>query len=150
MEPLSKADQQLLDAAYDAGRRHCCPPNHTVATAARTADGSILTAVNVAHYSGGPCAEIVIIGIAASQDIHHLDAIATVGTNSHPGLRPPCGWCRQILYDYFPDLTVITGTDQEPRALPIAALLPGMSEWLDHHTAGTPSRTSNRPLRSPS
>ncbi len=39
--------------------------NHTVAAAARGHDGRIITAVNAYHFTGGPCAELVVIGTAA-------------------------------------------------------------------------------------
>jgi cytidine deaminase len=42
----------------------------------------------------------------------------------------------QVLLDYFPDLTVLVGTSEAPRAVPIAELLPGAYVWSDQETAG--------------
>ena len=40
--------------------------NHTVAAAAMDLNGNIYAGVNNYHFNGGPCAELVVLGIAAS------------------------------------------------------------------------------------
>ncbi|MGO4750600.1 cytidine deaminase, partial [Streptomyces sp. 2MCAF27] len=45
---------------------------------------------------------------------------------------PPCGRCRQFLFDYFPTLEVIVGTVDHPRTVPVAELLPVAYVWADH------------------
>ena len=76
--------------------------HHTVAAAARAADGRIVTGVNVYHFTGGPCAELVVIGVAASQGVGQLAEIVALGDRSR-GVVTPCGRCQQVLSDYHPD-----------------------------------------------
>lgn len=49
-----------------------------MAAAARARDGGIITAVNAYHFTGGPCAELVLIGTAAAQGAYVLDTIEGV------------------------------------------------------------------------
>ncbi|MFC6541125.1 hypothetical protein ACFQES_30855 [Nonomuraea salmonea] len=45
---------------------------------------------------------------------------------------PPCGRCRQLLLDYFPEIKVIVGTSNGLRMVPVAELLPVTYVWADH------------------
>ncbi|MFJ4800974.1 hypothetical protein [Streptomyces murinus] len=49
------ADLALVAAARRVAEEYARPDLHTVAAAARTGDGGIVTAVNVYHFTGGPC-----------------------------------------------------------------------------------------------
>ncbi|MDQ0954773.1 cytidine deaminase [Streptomyces phaeochromogenes] len=60
-------DHELIQAAAHVARTRCRGDNHTMAAAARAQDGRILTAVNAYHFTGGPCAELVLLGTAAAQ-----------------------------------------------------------------------------------
>lgn len=102
-----------------------------MAAAARARDGRIVTAVNAYHFTGGPCAELVLIGAAAAQGAHELEAIVAVGDRDR-GVVPPCGRCRQVLLDYFPAIRVIVGEGDRLRTVPIAELLPETYVWADH------------------
>lgn len=102
-----------------------------MAAAARARDGRIITAVNAYHFTGGPCAELVLIGAAAAQGAYELDTIVAVGDRDR-GIVPPCGRCRQVLLDYFPTIEVIVGTGDHPRAFSVADLLPERYVWADH------------------
>jgi cytidine deaminase len=102
-----------------------------MAAAARAPDGRIVTAVNAYHFTGGPCAELVLIGAAAAQGAYDLDTIVAVGDRDR-GVVPPCGRCRQVLLDYFPALKVIVGADDHVRTVPITDLLPESYVWADH------------------
>ena len=124
-------DAELVEAAAEVARTRCRGDNHTVAAAARNADGRIVTAVNAYHFTGGPCAELVLIGAAAAQGAYDLTTIVAVGDRDR-GVVPPCGRCRQALLDYFPALTVIVGNGARRRAVPIADLLPETYVWADH------------------
>ncbi|WP_432430911.1 cytidine deaminase family protein [Streptomyces reticuliscabiei] len=109
------------------------------AAAARARDGRIVTAVNAYHFTGGPCAELVLIGTAAAQGVYELDTVVAVGDRDR-GVVPPCGRCRQVLLDYFPALKVIVGGGEgdsggegdRVRTVPIAELLPETYVWADH------------------
>jgi cytidine deaminase len=98
-----------------------------MAAAARARDGRIVTAVNAYHFTGGPCAELVLIGAAAAQGAYELETIVAVGDRDR-GVVPPCGRCRQVLLDYFPTIRVIVGEG----AVPITELLPETYVWADH------------------
>ncbi|MFG2327092.1 cytidine deaminase [Streptomyces sp. NBC_01723] len=124
-------DHELVEAAADVARTRCRGDHHTMAAAARARDGRIVTAVNAFHFTGGPCAELVVIGAAAAQGAHELDTIVAVGDRER-GVVPPCGRCRQVLLDYFPALRVIVGGGDRLRAVPVAELLPETYVWADH------------------
>ncbi|MFD0058205.1 cytidine deaminase [Streptomyces sp. NPDC127168] len=124
-------DHELVEAAAGVARTRCRGDNHTMAAAARARDGRIVTAVNAYHFTGGPCAELVVIGAAAAQGAHELETIVAVGDRER-GVVPPCGRCRQVLLDYFPALRVIVGAGDRLRAVPVAELLPETYVWADH------------------
>ncbi|MFD4742378.1 cytidine deaminase family protein [Streptomyces virginiae] len=124
-------DHELVRAATEVARTRCRGDNHTMAAAARARDGRIITAVNAYHFTGGPCAELVLIGAAAAQGAYELDTIVAVGDRDR-GIVPPCGRCRQVLLDYFPAIEVIVGTGDHPRAFSVADLLPERYVWADH------------------
>ena len=124
-------DHELIQAAAHVARTRCRGDNHTMAAAARTPDGLIVTAVNAYHFTGGPCAELVLIGTAATQGAYDLDTIVAVGDRDR-GVVPPCGRCRQVLLDYFPTLKVIVGEGARLRTVPITDLLPDTYVWADH------------------
>ncbi|MGW1540093.1 cytidine deaminase [Streptomyces sp. NPDC002309] len=136
-------DHELVQAAGHVARTRCRGDNHTMAAAARARDGRIVTAVNAYHFTGGPCAELVLIGVAATQGAYELDTIVAVGDRDR-GVVPPCGRCRQVLLDYYPALKVIVGDGDRMRSVPIADLLPEGYVWADHQIEadekGPPSR----------
>jgi cytidine deaminase len=124
-------DQELVQAAAEVARTRCRGDNHTMAAAARAHDGRIVTAVNAYHFTGGPCAELVVIGTAAAQGLYQLTTIVAVGDRDR-GVVPPCGRCRQVLLDYFPDIGVIVDNGDRRRTVPITDLLPETYVWADH------------------
>ncbi|KUJ69473.1 cytidine deaminase [Streptomyces albus subsp. albus] len=124
-------DHELIQAAAHIARTRCRGDNHTMAAAARARDGRIVTAVNTYHFTGGPCAELVLIGAAAAQGVYELETIVAAGDRER-GVVPPCGRCRQVLLDYFPSLKVIVGQGDRVRTVPIADLLPESYVWADH------------------
>lgn len=126
-----RVDHELIEAAAHTAATRCQGDNHTMAAAARAKDGRIVTAVNAYHFTGGPCAELVLIGTAAAQGVYELATIVAVGDRDR-GVVPPCGRCRQALLDYFPALEVIVGTGHDLRTAPITDLLPESYVWADH------------------
>ncbi|GAA2489218.1 cytidine deaminase [Streptomyces longisporus] len=131
-------DHELIQAAAQVARTRCRGDNHTMAAAARARDGRIVTAVNAYHFTGGPCAELVVIGAAAAQGVYELDTIVAVGDRDR-GVVPPCGRCRQVLLDYFPALKVIVGQGDRLRAVPVTELLPESYVWADHQLDTDPA-----------
>ncbi|MFJ9724939.1 cytidine deaminase family protein [Streptomyces sp. NPDC101209] len=128
---IHQLDHELIQAAAQVARTRCRGDNHTMAAAGRAPDGRVVTAVNAYHFTGGPCAELVLIGTAAAQGVYQLDTIVAVGDRDR-GVVPPCGRCRQVLLDYFPALKVIVGAGDRTRAVPISDLLPESYVWADH------------------
>ncbi|GGV28846.1 cytidine deaminase [Streptomyces spectabilis] len=68
---------------------------------------------------------------AAAQGVYDLATIVAVGDRDR-GVVPPCGRCRQVLLDCFPDLQVIVGAGERVRSVPITDLLPESYVWADH------------------
>lgn len=128
---LGPVDRELIEAAAQVARTRCRGDNHTMAAAGRARDGRIVTAVNAYHFTGGPCAELVLVGAAAAQGVYDLDVIVAVGDRDR-GVVPPCGRCRQVLLDYFPALEVIVGDGARLRTVLITDLLPESYVWADH------------------
>lgn len=124
-------DQELVEAATHVAATRCQGDNHTMAAAGRSHDGRIVTAVNAYHFTGGPCAELVVIGTAAAQGVYDLTTIVAVG-DRHRGVVPPCGRCRQVLLDYFPALQAIVGESDNLRTVSLTSLLPESYIWADH------------------
>ncbi|MEU9177474.1 cytidine deaminase [Streptomyces sp. NPDC048550] len=120
---MTPQDLALVAAATDLARTRCRGEDHTVAAVARARDGRTVGGVNVYHFTGGPCAELVVLGAAVAQGIRELDAMVAVGDRDR-GVLPPCGRCRQVLLDLHPRLRVILGSGGALRAVPVADLLP--------------------------
>lgn len=98
IEMLVAAAEDLLATLGDGDR-------HTVATAARTQEGVVLSALNISHYSGAICAEIGVLVKLISED-KAPELLVTIGDQNR-GIVAPCGRCRQVLTDYFPGTKVI-------------------------------------------
>ncbi|WP_406464498.1 hypothetical protein OH768_51800 [Streptomyces sp. NBC_01622] len=120
---LSDSGRRVVEAAERLAATLGSDPNHTVAAAAMDTAGRIHEAVNVYHFTGGPCAELVALGVAATAGAGPLVTIAAAGDRGR-GLIPPCGRCRQALLDLHPDVQVAVPTDDGPALRPIRELLP--------------------------
>ncbi|MGI8747599.1 MAG: hypothetical protein ACR2J4_04485 [Deinococcus sp.] len=125
---ISAADQALIDrgkAVIDA-----LPPdeNHTVAAVARDVEGRVFEGVNLYHFTGGPCAELVALAVAAAQRAASLEVIVAV-RNRGRGVLAPCGRCRQILFDYHQTLDVLVPDGPGVRRVGIRELLPYIYDW---------------------
>ena len=98
----------LVAAARDARTRAVAPySNFKVGAALLTADGQIVKGCNVENASYGltVCAERVAL-LKALSDGHRLfTAIAVVADTNAP--TPPCGPCRQLLWEYCGDIPVV-------------------------------------------
>ncbi len=114
---------RVLDAALRQAARLTGDPNHTVAAAAMDTAGRIFTAVNDYHFTGGPCAELVVLGVAASENAGPLTTMVAVGDGGR-GVLAPCGRCRQVLLDQHPDCYVIVPKSEGPDLVPVHHLLP--------------------------
>ncbi len=98
--------QTLIRDAIDATRHAYIPYSHyPVGAALRARDGRIYAGCNIenASYPVTICAERVALVKAVSEGQRQFDAIAVVTSNG----GSPCGMCRQMLYEFAPDLRVI-------------------------------------------
>ena len=80
-----------------------------VGAALETFDGRVVTGCNVenATYGLTVCAERVAMFKALSEGLRQFTRIAVVADTQAP--TPPCGACRQILWEFGGDLEVILG-----------------------------------------
>jgi cytidine deaminase len=100
----------LLEAARTA-RRHarCTYSRFAVGAALETTDGRIITGCNIenATYGLTVCAERVALWKALSDGIDQFRRIAIVADTSDP--TPPCGPCRQLLWEFGGNLEILLG-----------------------------------------
>lgn len=127
---LYPPERRVLDAALEQAKKLTGDPNHTVAAAAMDTAGRIYTGVNVYHFTGGPCAELVVLGQAASAGAGPLTTMVAVGDGGR-GVIAPCGRCRQVLLDQHPDCLVIVPAPGEPDLVPVRKLLPHTYNFPD-------------------
>jgi cytidine deaminase len=69
---------------------------HMMGAAVRGADGKMYGGINLYHFTGGPCAELVALGYARASGARELSTIVAVG-NFGRGSVGPCGRDRQVL-----------------------------------------------------
>jgi cytidine deaminase len=116
----------LLDLARVA-RLHAHAPfsRFLVGAALEAADGQVITGCNVenATYGLTICAERVAMFKAISEGHRRFTRIAVVADTQDP--TPPCGACRQILWELGGDLEVVLGNlAAEKGVFRLADLLP--------------------------
>jgi len=96
-----------------------------VGAALRTRTGEVVTGCNVENASYGLtlCAERVAVFKAVSEGMRRFDAIAVVADSKR--LTPPCGPCRQILWEFCGDIWVhMSDLRGRTRTMRLAELLP--------------------------
>jgi cytidine deaminase len=91
--------------------------------AVRDVAGRMYGGINLYHFTGGPCAELVALGHARACGARQLSTIVAVG-NMGRGPVGPCGRDRQILFDYQPGIRIILPTDHGIRSVRITDLMP--------------------------
>ncbi len=124
---LSSAEEErLVTAAMDARNRASAPySGFQVGAALMAEDGTVYTGCNVesASYGLTICAERTAVFKAISDGARRFRALAIATGSETP--TPPCGACRQVLWDQCRDIevimTVLSGA-REKR--PLSSLLP--------------------------
>jgi len=102
------AFETLLAAARSARERAAADfSGFKVGAALETVDGDIITGCNVENASYGltVCAERVAVFKAISEGHRAFRRIVVVADTPAP--TPPCGACRQILWEFGGDLEVV-------------------------------------------
>ena len=106
---MPASDAKALVAAARQARRnaHAAFSTFKVGAALETADGTIITGCNIenATYGLTICAERVAMFKALSEGHRTFTRVAVVADTVAP--TPPCGPCRQILWEFGGDLEVI-------------------------------------------
>ncbi len=101
-------DDPLLSAAL-AARLHAFAPfsRFQVGAALEDVDGGIHTGCNVenATYGLTVCAERVAVFKAISEGVRKFRRIAVAADTND--LTPPCGACRQILWEFCGDIEIL-------------------------------------------
>lgn len=101
---------------------------HTMGAAVRDSDGRVFAGVNLYHFTGGPCAELVALGAARAGGARQITTIVAVGNHGR-GPVGPCGRDRQVLFDYHPEVRVILPTEHGTRSVKITDLMPLAALW---------------------
>ncbi len=119
-------EDALIAAATDARTRAQAQySGFKVGAALQTGDGAVVTGCNIenATYGLTLCAERVALVKALSEGRTSFTRIAVVADTEAP--TPPCGPCRQLLWEYCGDIDVILANLERTTAtLRLADLLP--------------------------
>ena len=123
---MTEEDRELLNAALLAQKQAHCPfSRYPVGSAVRTEDGTLVTGCNVesASFSLTCCAERVAVFKAVSEGHKRITACSIVTVEGTPA--PPCGACRQVLFEFGGDIRIVLGNPEgEMRILSLGTLLP--------------------------
>ncbi|MGH3183801.1 MAG: cytidine deaminase [Streptosporangiaceae bacterium] len=121
-----------MDAANSVLAQHYRPFWHTVAAAVRSRDGRVWTGIHLGATVGrmSVCAEPIALGRAVLEGDGTVDTIVAVRhpkpdeTDQDMAVVAPCGACRELLLDHWPDALVIVKTADGLVKMPIRMLLP--------------------------
>ncbi|PYU22577.1 MAG: cytidine deaminase [Acidobacteria bacterium] len=106
---MTDEERAILIGAASRARQHAHAPysHFRVGAALRANSGRIFTGCNVENSTFGLtlCAERVAVFKALSEGERGFDAVAVVADTER--LTPPCGACRQILWEFCRDSEVI-------------------------------------------
>lgn len=125
----------LIQAAIKAAEHAYIPySNYPVGAALLSEDGTVFTGCNIenATYPATICAERTALVKAVSEGYQSFSAIVVVTRDG----GSPCGICRQMLYEFSPEMTVVIADldGMVHHKLPLSDLLPhgfGPSHLLD-------------------
>ena len=122
----TKVEHELVEAAIEA--RNCALAQFSkfcVGAALEAEDGTIYTGCNIesAAYELTMCAERVTIWKAMSEGARKFKQLAVAADTER--LTPPCGACRQIIWEFCGDIPVtLANLRGETETLQMADLLP--------------------------
>jgi cytidine deaminase len=104
------AERLIAEATRSRGNAVSGRSGFSVGAAIETEDGRIFGGCNVenATYGLTVCAERVAIWKALSEGVRGFRAVAVVTGADTP--TPPCGACRQILWEFAGDVPVVSAT----------------------------------------
>jgi len=118
--------EEVIEAALGARERAVAPfSNFRVGASVETDDGRIFTGCNIesASYGLTVCAERVAIWKAISEGAKCFGLLVVAVDTEN--LTPPCGTCRQIIWEHCRDTTILlVNLKGETEELQIKDLLP--------------------------
>ena len=123
----AKERQILLQHARKAMKQAHAPySNFRVGAALLTTKGQVFSGCNVENASYGMtnCAERTAIFTAVAQLGSKMEIRAVAVTNAQSVPCSPCGACRQVIYEFGPDATVVFQTAKGWKERHITELLP--------------------------
>lgn len=100
--------EPLIEAAKQARLQSVAPfSNFLVGAAVRAASGKVYTGCNIesASYGLTVCAERIAIWKALSEGERQFTELAIVADTE--ALTPPCGTCRQIIWEFARNATIV-------------------------------------------
>ncbi len=105
---MNESNNQLIETATDARARSVAPfSSFMVGAALKTRTGKVFTGCNIesASYGLTVCAERVAIWKALSEgERDFTDLVVVADTET---LTPPCGTCRQIIWEFAKHATIV-------------------------------------------
>ena len=120
------SEGELIAAAADArSRAHARYSHFMVGAALEVTDGTVITGCNIENASYGLtlCAERVALVKALSDGYELFTRLVVVADTVE--LTPPCGPCRQLLWEYCGDIDIILANlDGRMARHRLSALLP--------------------------
>jgi cytidine deaminase len=123
---VNNNQKDLIEAAVKAREKATAPFSHfKVGAALETTSGKVFTGCNIENASYGltVCAERVAIWKAVSEgekDFRQIIVVADTET-----LTPPCGACRQIIWEFCGDVPVtMANLKEESQTVSMKDLLP--------------------------
>jgi cytidine deaminase len=116
----------LVGEAWESRRNAYAPYSHfLVGAVVITSTGEVFRGTNVenASYSVAICAERVAASQAVAAGFRDLVAVAVVSSARSPA--PPCGVCRQFLFEFNPVMALVSeGSNGERTTWNLSELLP--------------------------
>jgi len=112
--PVPEEAKALIDEAVERARdamdRAYAPYSGFAVGAAIVANGQIFTGQNIenASYPVSVCAERNAVGRMIDAGERRIDVVAVVTAAESP--TPPCGACRQVLWEFGPEALVVAET----------------------------------------
>ena len=119
-------DMELMAKAKEAMAQAYAPYSRFQVGAALLAeDGQVFLGCNVenASYGGTICAERTAVVKAVSEGVRAFRKIAIAASSGE--YASPCGICRQVLYEFMPDGTVLLDSEKDGmKSFSVRELLP--------------------------
>jgi cytidine deaminase len=122
LAPVDEDD--LVAASWEARERAYAPYSDFLVGAALRTPSGVFTGANVenASYGLAICAERVAAVTAVAAGVREFEVCAVTSSGMHPA--PPCGACRQFLYEFNPSMVIVSeGRDGERKRWRLSDLL---------------------------